>query len=58
MGEVGILDGSGHTATGPGWDTGELARGASASIVFAEPGRHPDICTIHPSMEGTVIVAP
>ena len=47
-----------HTATdrAKGWDTGTLAKGASASKTFESPGTFAYYCTIHPSMTGTVVV--
>ena len=46
-----------HTATGPGFDTGTLKQGQSASHTFAKAGTFNYICTIHPFMKGTVVVA-
>ncbi|HSQ37764.1 MAG TPA: cupredoxin family copper-binding protein [Acidimicrobiia bacterium] len=32
--------------------------GETYSFTFTEPGEYPYICSIHPSMEGTIIVTP
>lgn len=45
-----------HTATGDGFDTGEVAVGSSGSATFAQPGTFPYVCTLHPQMTGTVEV--
>jgi hypothetical protein len=46
-----------HTATDEGrFDTGELARGESGSHTFRRAGRFAYLCTLHPQMEGTVVV--
>jgi quinohemoprotein ethanol dehydrogenase len=39
-----------------GWDTGLLAHGQSASIVFNRPGTYNFNCSPHPSMIGQIIV--
>jgi plastocyanin len=50
----------GHTATAAdgAWDTGTVAPGESASIVFDTPGLYTFLCTPHPWMKGTVLVTP
>ena len=46
-----------HTATGDGFDTGEVAVGSSGSATFAQTGTFPYVCTLHPDlMSGTVEV--
>lgn len=45
-----------HTATGDGWDTGQLAGGAAGTIRFPRAGRFEYFCAIHPGMVGTVVV--
>ena len=48
-----------HTATsaGGGWDTGEIAGGASGRIVVPERrGTHPYVCAFHPTMKGVLVV--
>jgi plastocyanin len=45
-----------HTATGDGFDTGEVAVGSSASATFSEAGDYPYVCTLHANMSGTVKV--
>ncbi|MEK6848363.1 MAG: cupredoxin family copper-binding protein [Nanoarchaeota archaeon] len=49
-----------HTATASDntFDTDRLTKGESGSHTFtdADVGTHPYICSIHPSMKGTVIV--
>ncbi len=47
---------SAHTATGSGFDTGVLAKGASASHTFTTAGTFPYVCTLHSFMHGTVVV--
>lgn len=51
-------EGTPHTTTsGDGtWDSGRLGAGGSFSFTFTEPGTYDYVCTIHPSMTGTVIV--
>jgi plastocyanin len=45
-----------HNARGSGFFTGGIGIGGSKSITFDSVGTYPYICTIHPSMTGTVIV--
>lgn len=45
-----------HTATGDGFDTGEVASGKSGSVRFASAGNFSYLCSIHPTMRGTVRV--
>jgi plastocyanin len=45
-----------HTWTGSGWDSGDLANGASFSHTFTAPGTYAFHCNIHPSMTGSVTV--
>jgi LPXTG-motif cell wall-anchored protein len=47
---------SSHTATGNGFDTGVLKKGASASHRFTTAGTFSYVCSIHPQMKGTVRV--
>jgi plastocyanin len=49
-------DGATHTATGSGFDTGNIANGASASVTFQSAGTFDYACSIHPQMTGTVVV--
>jgi len=51
-------DSAPHTATHNGavFDTGTLATGQSGSITIDESGSYDYLCTIHPSMKGTVVV--
>ena len=51
-------DGMAHTATGDGgaFDTGTLADGASATVTFDTAGTFAYLCSIHPTMTGTVVV--
>jgi plastocyanin len=53
-------DDVGHTATGAGgaFDTGTVAGGGSASVTFDAAGTFAYACTIHPTMQGTVVVEP
>ena len=45
-----------HTATGTGWDTGEMAREGRGAWVPHEAGAHRYLCAYHPSMTGVVLV--
>jgi plastocyanin len=49
-------DGTTHTATGSGFNTGDIAAGASKSITFQSAGTFDYICAIHPTMTGAVVV--
>ena len=49
-------DGTTHTATGSGFNTGDIAPGASDSVTFQSAGTFDYICAIHPQMAGTVRV--
>lgn len=51
-------DSAPHTATAEdgSFDTGTLGEGKIGSQSFKEPGTYPYICTIHPTMKGTVEV--
>lgn len=46
-----------HTATGDGWDTGQLPGGAVGAVRFDRAGRFEYFCTIHPTMTGAVVVS-
>jgi len=47
-----------HTATGDGWDTGQIAPGqTSAPIKFSTAGSFSYHCSIHPTMVGTLNVS-
>jgi plastocyanin len=45
-----------HTATGEGWDSGNVAPGRSWAKRFRQRGEFGYRCVIHPEMTGTVIV--
>jgi hypothetical protein len=45
-----------HTATGNGFDTGQVAVGSSASATFSRAGDFPYVCSLHANMSGTVRV--
>ena len=45
-----------HTATGNGWNTGDLGNGESGSVTFQAAGTFDYMCGIHPAMRGTVVV--
>jgi plastocyanin len=47
-----------HTATAKNgsWDTGTINKGKTGSHTFTQAGTFPYICSIHPSMRGTVTV--
>ncbi len=51
-------DGVGHTATGSGgaFDTGTVSGGQSATVTFDTAGTFAYVCTIHPTMQGSVVV--
>jgi LPXTG-motif cell wall-anchored protein len=50
-------DSAPHTATGDGFDTGNLDEGESGSATFSTAGSFSYICSLHPQMKGTVVVA-
>jgi plastocyanin len=45
-----------HTATGSGFDTGEIDRGQVATVVLDTPGVFRYACQFHPEMTGTINV--
>jgi plastocyanin len=47
-----------HTATSKagGWDSGSFASGGSWTHTFTKRGEFPYICTLHPTMKGTIRV--
>lgn len=45
-----------HTATGPGFDTGILQPGDTATVELTKPGTYRYACQIHPEMTGTILV--
>lgn len=50
-------DGATHTATGDGFDTGNVAGGGgTATVTFKTAGTFSYVCQVHPSMTGTVVV--
>ena len=50
-------DTTAHTATGDGWDTGQIAPGqTSAPITFSTAGTINYHCSIHPTMVGSLNV--
>jgi plastocyanin len=51
-------DGASHDATeeGDAWSTGRLDRNESTTLTFNDEGTYEYICTIHPSMKGTLRV--
>ena len=51
-------DGTTHTVTADngGFDSGNVADGATFSFTFAKAGTYPYHCSIHSSMKGTVVV--
>jgi plastocyanin len=50
------LDDHPHTATGAGFDTGQIAPGQQVTVTFDHAGSFPYACAIHPAMTGTVLV--
>ena len=49
-------DGTTHTATGSGWNSGSIAPGGKYTATFSSAGTFVYHCTIHPGMTGTVTV--
>lgn len=52
-------DSTAHTVTSDGdgpLDSGDVNGGATYEATFDEPGSYPYVCTIHPTMQGTVEV--
>jgi plastocyanin len=51
-------DSAPHTATldDDSCDTGNIAQGASAGLVFDAPGTYPYHCSVHPNMTGTITI--
>jgi plastocyanin len=49
-----------HTTTSAAgiWDSGTLPNGRTFSITFRSPGTYAYRCSIHPNMQGTVVVQP
>lgn len=45
-----------HTVVGDGFNSGNLNEGDTFSHTFDEPGTYEYTCTIHPGMDGTVVV--
>ena len=47
-----------HTATAQDrtFDSGELAVNASWKYIASKPGKYTYICTLHPTMKGTIVV--
>jgi hypothetical protein len=45
-----------HTATGDGFDSGELAAGQTFAHRFNTPGTYEYLCEIHPRMRGVIEV--
>lgn len=45
-----------HTVTGESFDSGILQKGASFTYTFETAGTFSYICTLHPSMKGTLVV--
>jgi plastocyanin len=51
------MDSATHIVKGKTFESGSLARGETYEFAFTEPGVYDYICSIHPSMKGTVTVA-
>jgi len=49
-------DSSAHTATGKGFDTGNIRAGKSVTVKFGKAGTFAYHCTIHPTMHGKIVV--
>ncbi|MCB1381829.1 MAG: cupredoxin family copper-binding protein [Notoacmeibacter sp.] len=43
-----------HTASGPAFDTGNIAPGSSKKVTVPAAGTHAYKCKLHPSMKGSV----
>lgn len=50
------MDSATHIVKGDTFESGSLAKGDTYEFVFTEPGIYNYICSIHPSMKGTVTV--
>lgn len=50
------LDSAAHIVKGDTFESGSLAKGDTYEFVFTEPGVYNYICSIHPSMKGTITV--
>jgi plastocyanin len=50
------MDSATHTIKGSTFESGSLAKGDTYEFTFTEPGVYDYICSIHPSMKGTVTV--
>ena len=50
------LDSVAHTVTSASFDSGSLAKGQSYNFTFNQVGIFTYNCTVHPSMQGVVIV--
>lgn len=50
------MDSTDHTVTGSTFDSGIIHTGQSYEFRFTTPGSYSYICSIHPSMKGTVKV--
>ena len=45
-----------HSATAkPAWDTGTLTQGRQGIIISRQPGELRYVCTLHPTMKGTLV---
>jgi hypothetical protein len=49
-------DGAPHNVTGTGWASPELQQGDSFTYTFDAAGIYPYACSLHPGMNGVVIV--
>jgi plastocyanin len=49
-------DSATHIVKGSTFESGSLAKGDTYEFVFTEPGVYNYICSIHPSMKGTITV--
>ncbi len=50
------MDSAAHIVKGDTFESGSLAKGDTYKFVFTEPGVYNYICSIHPSMKGTINV--
>jgi plastocyanin len=46
-----------HDVTGDGWKSGKPQRSGTFTHAFGQPGSYPYRCTIHPGMNGRVLVS-
>jgi plastocyanin len=50
------MDSAAHIVKGDSFESGSLAKGDTYEYVFTKPGVYNYICSVHPSMKGTISV--